>query len=72
MGDLYQYPPVYATVLYTPTPTYAKKFHTQLAKCLDCLAWKSVNAVVTLIEQVCMKTNVEYATTVTYEPMNAH
>jgi hypothetical protein len=60
-GDLYQYPPVGGTALYTPIAPYTAQTNKDIAKRLGRLAWKSVNAVVTLTEQERMKGDPQYA-----------
>lgn len=63
-GDFYQYPPVGGTALYTPIAPYAGLSDKEVAKRLGRLAWKTVNAVVTLDEQERMKTDPEYGAAV--------
>ena len=63
-GDLYQYPPVGETPLYTPISAYAGQSNEEIAKRLGRMAWKSVNSVITLTEQERMKGDPEYAVTV--------
>jgi len=63
-GDLYQYPPVGGTPLYNPIPAYSSQSNTEIAKRLGRLAWKSVNAVVSLTEQERMKEDPAYGSAV--------
>ena len=63
-GDFYQYPPVGGTPLYTPISAYAGQSNEEIAKRLGCMAWKSVNSVITLTEQERMKGDPEYAVAV--------
>jgi hypothetical protein len=65
-GDLYQYPPVGGTPLYNPIPAYASQSNTEIAKRLGRLAWKSVNAVVSLTEQQRMKGDPAYGLAVSH------
>ena len=65
-GDFYQYPPVCATALYNPIPSYGKTSSVQLARRLGRLAWKSINAVINFSDQKRMKDDPEYATAVTH------
>jgi hypothetical protein len=65
-GDLYQYPPACMTSLYNPISTYSTASDIEIPKCLGCLAWKSINAVVNLTEQMRMKKDPEYATAVSH------
>lgn len=59
-GNFFQYPPVCATPLYNPISAHAKPSPTQLAKQLGCLAWKSINTVISCTEQKCMKGDPEH------------
>ena len=61
-GDLYQYPPVCGSALYTHISHYAGE--REIAKRLGQLAWKTIDTVVSLTEQERMKTDLEYAAAV--------
>ena len=63
-GDFYQYPPVAGTALYTPISYRTAQNDIQIAKRLGRLAWKTINTVVSLSEQQCMKDDPEYANAV--------
>ena len=63
-GDLYQYPPVGGTPLYNPIPAYSSQSNKEIAKRLGRLAWKSVNAVVSLTEQERMKEDPAYGSAI--------
>ena len=63
-GDLYQYPPVGGTALYTPTSAYTNQTDKEIKKRLGCLVWKTVNTVVSLTEQERMKGDPEYGAAV--------
>ena len=65
-GDLYQYPPICATALYNPISTYASASDIEIAKHLVCLAWKSINTMVNLTEQMHMKNDPGYATAISH------
>lgn len=59
--DFYQYPSITGTPLYTPISTTMKQDNNELLKCLGCLAWKSIDTVVELMEQQRMKFDTEYS-----------
>ena len=63
-GDFYQYPPVGSTPLYTPIQAKAPQKASDIEKRLGRLAWKSVNAVISLSEQQRMKEDPEFAAAV--------
>ena len=63
-GDFYQYPPVGSTPLYTPIQPKAPQRAADIEKRLGRLAWKSVNAVISLSEQQRMKDDPEFAAAV--------
>ena len=63
-GDLYQYPPIGGTALYTPISAYMNQTDKEIKKRLGCLAWKTVNTVVSLTEQEWMKDDPEYGAAV--------
>lgn len=63
-GDFYQYPPVGSTPLYTPIKPNAPQKASDIEKQLGRLAWKSVNAVISLSEQQRMKEDPEFAAAV--------
>lgn len=63
-GDFYQYPPVGGTPLYTPISAYSAQNDRQILKRLGCLAWKTVDTVITLTEQKHMEGDMEYANAV--------
>ena len=60
-GDFCQYPPIGGTPLYTPIPHANSCHRDDVPHCLGRLAWKSINAVVSLTEQECMKGDAEYS-----------
>jgi hypothetical protein len=76
-SDFFQYPPVGGTALYTPISCYAGQTDDEVQRRLGCLAWKTINMVVTLTEQQCMKGDSAYGEAVsrlrvrqcTYEDM---
>jgi hypothetical protein len=49
-GDFYQYPPVGGSALYTPIPHMSQQTNDNIQQRLGHLAWKTINAVVTLTE----------------------
>jgi hypothetical protein len=59
-SDFYQYPPVAGSALYTPISRYAGQTDEEVLKRLGCLAWKTINTVVSLTEQQNMKTDSAY------------
>jgi PIF1-like helicase len=59
-GDFFQYPPICATPLYSPIPDTNGRGKDDIPCHLGRLAWKSVNAVITLTEQQRMKGDPEY------------
>ena len=59
-GDLFQYPPVGGSPLYTPISSYACQTNEEILKRLGWLAWKTINTVVNFTEQQRMKNDVEY------------
>ena len=63
-GDFYQYAPVGSTPLYTPIGSKAPQSASDIEKRLGRLAWKSVNAVMSLNEQQRMKADPEFAAAV--------
>ncbi|KAI6126025.1 hypothetical protein EDD16DRAFT_1464929, partial [Pisolithus croceorrhizus] len=63
-GDFFQYPPVGGTPLYSPISHYAGKTELEIKRWLGRLAWKTVNTVVNLTEQQCMKGDPEYGSAV--------
>jgi hypothetical protein len=63
-GDFYQYPPVGSTPLYTPIQPKAPQKAADIEKRLGQLAWKSINAVISLSEQQRMKDDPEFAAAV--------
>jgi hypothetical protein len=63
-GDFFQYPPIGGTPLYAPIPHTSSKYKSDVARRLGRLAWKSINAVVSLTEQERMKDDQEYASAV--------
>jgi hypothetical protein len=54
-GNFCQYPPIGGTPLYTPIPLANSCRKDDVPRCLGRLAWKSINTVVSLTEQECMK-----------------
>jgi hypothetical protein len=54
-GEFYQYPPVGGTPLSTHISAYAGQSDDEINKRLGQLVWKSINSVVTLTVQECMK-----------------
>ena len=60
-GDLYQYPPVCGTPLYNSIAVYSNQTNDEITKRLGQLAWKTINSVITFIEQERMKGDHEYA-----------
>jgi hypothetical protein len=63
-GDFYQYPPVGSTPLYTPIQPKAPQKAADIEKRLGRLAWKSINAVISLSKQQRMKDDPEFAAAV--------
>ena len=59
-GDLFQYPPVGGSPLYTPISPHARQTNDKIQKRLGRLAWKTINTVVNLTEQQRMKDDAEY------------
>ena len=59
-GDLFQYPPVGRSPLYTPISPHAHQTNDEIQKRLGRLAWKTINTIVNLTEQQRMKDDVEY------------
>lgn len=60
-GDFFQYPPICATPLYTPISDRNGRGKDDVPRRLGRLAWKTVNAVISLTEQERMKGDPEYA-----------
>jgi PIF1-like helicase len=60
-GDFFQYPPICATPLYTPISDRNGHGKDDVPRRLGRLAWKTVNAVISLMEQEHMKGDPEYA-----------
>jgi len=60
-GDFCQYPPIGGTPLYTPIPHANSRCKYDVPHRLGRLAWKSINAVVSLTEQEHMKGDAEYS-----------
>jgi len=60
-GDFFQYPPICATPLYSPIPDKNGRGKDDVPRRLGRLAWKSINAVISLTEQEHMKGDPEYA-----------
>ena len=59
-GDLFQYPPVGGSPLYTPIKPYANQTNDEIQKRLGRLAWKTMNTVVNFTEQQRMKNDTEF------------
>ena len=59
-GDLFQYPPVGGSPLYTPIKPYANQTNDEIQKRLGQLAWKTINSVVNFTEQQRMKNDKEF------------
>ncbi|KAG2143480.1 uncharacterized protein EDB93DRAFT_1040616, partial [Suillus bovinus] len=59
-GDFFQYPPVGGSALYTHISCYAGQMDDEVQKRLGHLAWKTINTIVTLTEQQCMKADPAY------------
>jgi len=59
-GDLFQYPPVMGTSLYTPISTQGKTTDDEFKKRFGRLAWKTVDTVVDMVVQQRMKSDKEY------------
>ena len=60
-GDFCQYPPIGGTPLYVPIPHANSRRKDDVPRRLGRLAWKSINAVVSLTDQECMKGDAEYS-----------
>jgi hypothetical protein len=60
-GDFCQYPPIGGTPLYSPIPQTNSHRKDDVPRRLGRLAWKSINAVVSLTEQERMKSDAEYS-----------
>jgi hypothetical protein len=65
-GDFFQYPPIGGTPLYSPIPNANSYRKNYVPRCLGRLAWKSLNAVVSLTEKERMKGDPEYACAVNH------
>ena len=63
-GDFYQYPLVGSTPLYTLIQPKAPQHAADIEKWLGCLAWKSIDMVISLSEQQRMKEDPEFAAAV--------
>jgi hypothetical protein len=63
-GDFFQFPPVGGTPLFTPVSSHASQTEQEMLKHLGRLAWKSVNTVITLMEQQRMKTDPKFSAAV--------
>ena len=59
-GDLFQYPPVGGSPLYTPIKPYANQTNDEIQKRLGRLAWKTINTVVNFTEQQQMNNDKEF------------
>ena len=61
LGDFCQYPPIGGTPLYTPIPHENSRRKDNVPHRLGSLAWKAINAVVSLTDQEHMKGDTEYS-----------
>lgn len=63
-GDFYQYGPIREAPLYTPIGSSTKKLKDIVKFCLGHLAWKTVDMVIVLTQQMRMSTDPEYGAAV--------
>ena len=65
-GDLFQYPPIGGSPLYTPISAYACQTNDEIQKRLGQLAWKTIDMVVNFTKQQRIKGDLEYGETVAH------